>query len=678
MENKKWYSDSFRRNLVDMHIEDWDSRFLSEFDPEDYYKNLKRANIRSAMIYLHSHVGYSYYPTKTGKMHGAFVGREDSTKRLIDLCHEGGIDVIGYYSLVFNTFEEDRHPEWRIIDRDDGSSERDRGSRYGHCCPNNPEYRAYIEEQIKEISEYFTVDGMFYDMTYWHGSCRCKHCNERYLREEGKNVPTSEDLGDPEYFRFMKKRYEWIGEFAQYVTSLSKKYMPHASVEHNYAYGVAGNWRQAVTERTNDACDYCGGDPGRDKFEQSFTLKYYRAVTKNPPFEYMIYRCIPNLEQHTVTKPRDQMELEVFMTAAHHGAAFIIDAMDPVGTLNPKVYAMIGDIFAKLIPYEAHMTEGEPIADVAVYYSSSGRYSTKGEKHHSMTCASSACKTLIMNNVPLDIVTNSNAKIDEGYKVLFAPDIAGLEDKDRAKILDYVREGGSLYISGTEEKELIRELVGVEFDEFTSVSKTYYAPAEKYIDILGEDYDRKYPLPIDLKLPLTRLGKDAEVLAYLTLPYIDAKNPRAFSSIHSNPPAEPTEYPQMVSASYGKGRVIWSAAPIENDGRIMYQKVIMGLLRRFMPEDKQSVVSDAQKLVEICSYRCKGGYQVSCVNLGATEEMIAARDFKVGILMSEDEANKISFVGDALSEEPLEYRYENGRLYFKVSGLTMFKMIEIR
>ena len=101
MENKKWYSDSFRRNLVDMHIEDWDSRFLSEFDPDDYYKNLKRANIRSAMIYLHSHVGYSYYPTKTGKMHGAFVGREDSIKRLIDLCHEGGIDVIGYYSLVF-------------------------------------------------------------------------------------------------------------------------------------------------------------------------------------------------------------------------------------------------------------------------------------------------------------------------------------------------------------------------------------------------------------------------------------------------------------------------------------------------------------------------------------------------------------------------------------------------
>ena len=175
MSEKQWFSNSFRRNLVDMHIEDWDDRFMAQFDPEEYYANLKRANIRSAMIYLHSHVGYSYYPTATGKMHRSFQGREDTMRRLIDLCRASGIDVIGYYSLIFSTFEEDRHPEWRIIDGEDGTSERQRGGRYGHCCPNNPEYREYVVKQIKEISEYFTVDGMFYDMTYWHGVCRCPH-----------------------------------------------------------------------------------------------------------------------------------------------------------------------------------------------------------------------------------------------------------------------------------------------------------------------------------------------------------------------------------------------------------------------------------------------------------------------------------------------------------------------
>ena len=206
MDNKKWYSDSFRRNLVDMHIEDWDDRFLSQFDADQYYANLKRANIRSAMIYFHSHIGYSYYPTRVGKMHRAFVGKEDSIRRLTELCRAGGIDVIGYYSLVFNTFEEDRHPEWRIIDAQDESSERQRGSRYGHCCPNNKEYRNYIEAQIKEIAEYFCVDGMFYDMTYWHGICHCPACKKRYFEEEKKEIPTFVDVSNSEFQCFMKKK----------------------------------------------------------------------------------------------------------------------------------------------------------------------------------------------------------------------------------------------------------------------------------------------------------------------------------------------------------------------------------------------------------------------------------------------------------------------------------------
>jgi hypothetical protein len=40
-----WYSDLFRRHLLDMHIEDWDEEFLSAFSPETYVENLKKARI---------------------------------------------------------------------------------------------------------------------------------------------------------------------------------------------------------------------------------------------------------------------------------------------------------------------------------------------------------------------------------------------------------------------------------------------------------------------------------------------------------------------------------------------------------------------------------------------------------------------------------------------------------
>lgn len=58
------FSRDYRRNLVDMHIEDWDEKFLSQFDPKKYVELLKVANVTTAMIYANSHVGYCYWPTK--------------------------------------------------------------------------------------------------------------------------------------------------------------------------------------------------------------------------------------------------------------------------------------------------------------------------------------------------------------------------------------------------------------------------------------------------------------------------------------------------------------------------------------------------------------------------------------------------------------------------------------
>ena len=38
--NNKWYKGVYRRNLVDMHINDWSEEFLSQFNAEEYYNNL--------------------------------------------------------------------------------------------------------------------------------------------------------------------------------------------------------------------------------------------------------------------------------------------------------------------------------------------------------------------------------------------------------------------------------------------------------------------------------------------------------------------------------------------------------------------------------------------------------------------------------------------------------------
>lgn len=663
----KWFEKSYRRNLVDMHIEDWNDEFLSKFSSEEYFENLKKAHIQSPMIYLQSHVGHCYFPTKVGHMHSAFVRREDMIKRLVDMCRADGMDVVGYYSLIYNTYEEDRHPEWRIVSGDDGKSNRQRtNSRYGLCCPNNPEYRKFLREQISEIADYFTLDGMFYDMTFWPAVCRCEHCMKIY-REHGIDTIPPKNYADPVYMKVMKLRTEMMGDFARYVTELTHEIMPGVSVEHNYANAVASDSVEiGISELVNDQCDYTGGDLYGDLYNHSFTAKYYYAVSKNSPFEYMTCRCDRSLSAHTVTKSEERLSTEVMLTAAHHGASFIIDAIDPIGTLDSRVYERIGKVFERQMPYERYFG-GELLTDVGVYYSTTGRYNSRGLNFNSRSCAIGGTKAMIEAHIPVGVAANSTTK-KLNYKAVLAGGIAGISAENRADIIEYVKNGGVLYLSGVEESELIYELLRAKPDGYTSEGFVYLAPTEYGQRLFGE-FNKDYPLPTELSLPkLSFEDDDYKVLATMKLPYTKPSD-KKFASIHSNPPGVLTDIPALIERRFGNGTVIWSAAPIENDGRLSHNKLLCEIIRGYITP---TVKTNAPRQVELTLFKCDDGMQLCAVDLLCTDELLPIRSFEVEIEC--EKPCKVVKVGD---DSDIVFSYKDGRVRFFVDDLVMFEMFRI-
>lgn len=669
---KHWFTDCYRRNLVDMHIEDWDEEFLSEFSPEEYFANLKRAHIQAPMIYLQSHVGNCYFPTKVGHMHAALKGREDLIRRLVDLCRENGMKVVGYYSLIYNTCEEDNHPEWRMYTGADKLSPRQRGGRYGFCCPNNPEYREFVETQIREMAEYFTLDGMFYDMTFWPIVCECPHCMERYKRELGFDKLPRADWSDPDWIRLIRWREASIGEFARFVTETTRRYMPGVSVEHNYAMAVAGGDSVCgSTELVNEQCDYTGGDLYGDLYNHSFTAKYYYGVTKNQPFEYMTCRCDRTLGAHTVTKTEEQLSTEVMLTAAHHGASFIIDAIDPKGTLDSRVYDRIGRVFECQLPYEQYFS-GELIADVGVYYATTGRYNSRGLNYNNKTCAINSTRTLIENHVPVGVVSNSSTGKLGGYKAVIAPAIAGISDKNRADLVKYVDDGGLLYISGVEDMALLHQLLGAELDGYTDETAVYIAPTEQGAELFCE-FTPEYPLPTEYSLPIIKVD-GCEVLGVMRPPYTKA-NERRFASIHSNPPGRLTDIPAIITKQVGKGRVIWSAAPIENDGRIGIKRVFMSLLTKYLPET--TIKPSAPRQVELVSFVRGADILISAVDLLCSDELLPLGGFEISVKADSKPKRIIRLAGRDKPEREVEFEYSGGRVRFMTETLVMFDMYKI-
>jgi hypothetical protein len=145
MADAPWYQQGYRRMLVDMHIADWDERFLSRHDPKTLADLYQRAGLSSAMFYCQSHLGLCYWPTWHGQMHAGLKGRDFLGEMAAELKARR-IAAEGYFSVVFDNRAFLNHPDWRQhrFGTDDPTSM----GRYGLVCPNHGEYRTYMQNQI--------------------------------------------------------------------------------------------------------------------------------------------------------------------------------------------------------------------------------------------------------------------------------------------------------------------------------------------------------------------------------------------------------------------------------------------------------------------------------------------------------------------------------------------------
>ncbi|MBQ2955545.1 MAG: alpha-L-fucosidase [Clostridia bacterium] len=676
-----WYQDRYRRHLCDMHIEDWSEKFLSEFSPEEYVENLKRAKINNAMLYYQSHVGLCYFPTKVGVVHKAFIGREHLMRDLVDLCHKNDIRVTGYYSLNYNTAEHDRHPEWRMITQSGisrrCSGERDdhepsfaslKARRYGFCCPNNMEYRAFVFEQIDEMMDYFDSDALFFDMPFWPHTCCCEKCRARWAKEVGGEMPVSPAPDTKEYALLTERKYAWMGEWVTAVTAHVKAKNPDMPVEHNYASGISSTSDNGCGEEVCLASDYAGGDLYGGAAEHSFTCKFYRNATRNQPFEYMFSRCKPALRVHTLTKSAVEMKNAVAITAAHHGATLVIDAIDPVGTMDRRVYDRIGDMFDYQAPYEPYF-RGDMIEDVGIYYGIRSKTSFYGDAYNGKSCSVCAAGTLARNHIPFG-VTGSYHDVMR-YPVLIAPMLSQMEEKDNDRLISYVEKGGTLYISGGGNRALVETLTGGRLTGVTPSDKIYLAPTEAWQEHFGW-FNPKYPLPFEGLAPVIE-GIDAEnVAATLTLPYTNGAD-AAYASIHSDPPGIPTGIPMIVVRKYGKGTVIWSAAPIEGVAYAEYREIFLKLLMTVSGINEFSMESDAPADVEMTLFRDGREFLVNAVTVCGEDAPTMRNGFSVRVRTSE-KPERVELLPDRTT---VEFTFEDGFTAFRTRDLNIFDMYRI-
>jgi hypothetical protein len=578
-----WHETSYRANLIDMHIPDWNPEFLGRFDPEEYVRMLELAHVDTAYLYTSSCLGICYWPTRIGHLHGGVKGR-DVIRELTTLCHARGMRVVLYFNF-WSKWAYTVHPDWRMVNsRGQGTAEYLwTPGHYGVCCLNSP-YREFMVEQIRDLCSSYDFEGLWIDMIFWpYTVCYCGHCRRRYFEERRAELPRTVDWDDPAWVTFQRARERWLAEFVGLIGATAKRARPGISVGHQCAAWSVG-WAGGIGQQFFREMDYLAGDFYGGPAEQAIVCELFSNLTERKLYEFMTSRC-PDLNEHTTNKSVELLRAQAFATLARNGRFLFIDAIDPAGTLDPMVYETMGGVYRDLARYEPCLQAAgdlEACRDVALYVNFDSLVNPADTGRAAMDAApgalplvrslQAAAKTLLAHHVPFTVITPRNLGELDRYQVVMLLDLPMMSQAEVDALRAYVSSGGGLFVTrdtsirrsdGTRPGGfMLAELLGLEHAGQTVETATYIAPTEAGADRL-RPFTALHPLSVRGPMTLVRPTGAHTVLGTVTLPYTDMRDPDTFGSAISNPPGRPTDRPALVLRSHGRGKVLYSAGAVE-------------------------------------------------------------------------------------------------------------------
>ncbi len=508
--------------------------------------------------------------------------------------------------MTRDNWAAEKHPSWRLMPPT-GNTQILTHNRYGQTCANTP-YRDYAFACLKEIVGNYPIEGVFIDMTFWRSACYCASCTERFWSECNAEPPRVIDWNDPLWRKFQAARERWMLEFAQDLTSTIKKVRP-ITVYHNQAV-IFDSWSAGQSPAMSQASDYLGGDIYEGPAFYSLVSKTYDGLTPTHPFEYMTSRTGPGLGDHVTQKSLNRLRMEAFAATLHSAALSLIDAINPVGTLNPNVYKLLGKLNEERAPYEPFLG-GELQADVAIYFDHQSMYDPakngipvgdfvgwegageKGNCPHRDAILGWA-KVLREAHIPYGVITNVNLEKLKNYRAVIVPSVLEMTADQAAIFSQFVKAGGVLVSTGPSSLDrfdskgprfLLEDVLGVRYLGTMGTKATYLTP--KDAQVVKVVWPQDYVIYNGPMVQAEAFG-GAEILATVTLPWVAPELGQSigshFASIHSNPPAlEPGTSPALVVNNFGKGKSVWLAAPIETGHADINPVLLTNLIKQVLP-----------------------------------------------------------------------------------------------
>lgn len=418
---------SLRQVHLDFHTSEAIEDVAGSFDPKKFAWRLKEAHIDSVTCFTRCHHGWLYYDSKRfpERIH-PHLQQRDLFGLQLEACHREGINVVGYLPLQWDHLAAEQHPEWIVVDsegRQNGNGPFEAGFYRGLCLNTN--YVDYVKEQVKEVLEGYTVDGLFLDIINTRECC-CTACR-RDMLSLGLNPSDREERKT-----FTHKMQT---EFTLDMSSFIRELAGDISIFYNYSH-LRTSHRDNLSSFSHLELESLPTG-GWGYWDFPVTVRYARPL--GLPVLGMTGKFHTSWGDFQSLKHRHALEYECFRSLAFTSGCSIGDQLPPSGELSNSTYELIGTVYKEIEKKEEWCKGAIAVSQIGVI--SPDRF--EGTDRGGISEDIRGCTRMLTElSYQFDII--DELAVFQDYKLLILPDHVILTETLERKLQEYLSTGGKV------------------------------------------------------------------------------------------------------------------------------------------------------------------------------------------------------------------------------------------
>ena len=661
----------YRQIHLDFHTSELIPGIGSRFDPDAFARIAAEAHVDSMTIFSKCHHGWSYHPTKVGKMHPQLGF--DLMRTQLDALHARGILAPIYLSAGWDELAAREHPGWRVV-TPEGVLVRMRadpmGAGWAFLDFASP-YLDYLCRQVEEVMvKYPDGDGIFIDI--------CATLLSATTWAQARMAASGLDWTSPDD-RLRQAEATQI-EFFDRITDAVRNHDPAKRLFFNFGHVRRGRrdilkyFSHLEIESLPTAQWGYEHFPVSARYVDQLGFEFLGQTGKFHHFwgEIGGYK-----------KP-DALLYECAAMLAQGARCLIGDHLHPTGAMDQTTYHAVGVAYAHVKACEPWAEDSTNVAEIGVL-SAEGveRPQLAGMPRHHQDSDEGVVRLLLESRFTFDVLDPDSDFTP--YRLLILPDVVTVDAGLKAKVDAYVAGGGRVMLTGRSGIDPERGFVfdvGAEWQGTSANSRgDYVLPNPGLRAPFVND-------PLFMYEPSERIRvTDGRSLGAVHDPYFD-RTPNHFSG-HVNTP--PKLDPSGFDAGSEKGSFVYLAHPVfagyKRIGAVAMLEMVEAIVAHALDQPRMIQTSlphagratlrrqaalDRDVLHLLHATPVLRGF-VRNDNVQLIQDLMTLADIEVSVAAP----RAVSAVRSVPSGNPLPFREERGRIHFTVPALRGHAMIEI-